>query len=239
VREAERVRKESVADHIATRLNVCRTAIVKNIIQDKAIAVQCNGAVDIEGFPSIASWGLAQPIRFSSDWQGKHSDPERETEVRLLWTHDALYLRFLAKYREITVFEDAEESGRRDRLWDRDVCEAFLQPDSREPSRYKEFEVSPNGFWIDLDIAPENKRDLQSGLIRRVSVDEQKKEWCAELALPMKSVTNRFDATATWKANFYRVEGPAEPRFYSAWRPTHTPIPNFHVPAAFGYLRFQ
>jgi len=32
-----------------------------------------------------------------------------------------------------------------------------------------------------------------------------------------------------------RVE---EPRFYSAWRPTNTPAPNFHVPEAFGALVF-
>jgi alpha-galactosidase len=38
--------------------------------------------------------------------------------------------------------------------------------------------------------------------------------------------------------NFYRVEGPQEPRAYLAWRPTKTPQPNFHVPSAFGKLRF-
>ena len=30
--------------------------------------------------------------------------------------------------------------------------EAFLQPDDSDPLIYKELEVSPNGFWIDLDI---------------------------------------------------------------------------------------
>jgi hypothetical protein len=34
------------------------------------------------------------------------------------------------------------------------------------------------------------------------------------------------------------VEGPSEPRFYSAWRPTNTGQPNFHVPEAFGWLVF-
>jgi alpha-galactosidase len=41
-----------------------------------------------------------------------------------------------------------------------------------------------------------------------------------------------------WRVNFFRVEGAAEPRFYSAWRPTNTPKPNFHVPEAFGALVF-
>ena len=98
--------------------------------------------------------------------------------------------------------------------------------------------MSPNGFWIDLDIAPGEKHDLRSGLKRRVVLDESQKVWIAELALPTKCLVAKFDPTAMWGVNFYRVEGAEEPRFYSAWRPTGTPVPNFHVPEAFGELIF-
>ena len=91
---------------------------------------------------------------------------------------------------------------------------------------------------VDLDIAPGEKHDLKSELRRRVTLNEARKAWIAELALPMKSLTERFDPAATWRVNFYRVEGPSEPRFYSAWQPTGTPAPNFHVPEAFGKLIF-
>jgi len=193
---------------------------------------------DLEGFPKESAWEHTPGLRFSADWQGKNADPERETEVRLLWTPETLFLRFRAKYRAITVFPDAEPNGRRDQLWDRDVAEVFLQPDPSVPRRYKEFEVSPNGFWIDLDIAPGEKHDLKSGLRRRVVLNEAAKTWVAELALPMNCLVKRFDASARWRVNFYRVEGAAEPRFYSAWRPTWTAMPNFHVPEAFGALIF-
>jgi alpha-galactosidase len=205
---------------------------------DIATAVQFIGATDTQGFPPAAAWETAPPLRFDADWQGKNPDALRETEVRLLWTPEALYLRFQARYRNINVFVDAEPDGRRDELWDRDVAEAFLQPDPSAPGRYKEFEISPNGFWIDLDIAPGEKRDLQSGLKRRVQINENEKLWVGELSIPMKSLVTRFDRAAIWRANFYRVEGPTEPRFYSAWRPTGTPQPNFHVPKAFGRLIF-
>jgi len=99
--------------------------------------------------------------------------------------------------------------------------------------------VSPNGFWIDLEIGPGEKRDLRSGLMRRVKVDQQSKTWMAEMALPMKSLTARFDPAKAWRVNFFRVEGASEPRFYSAWRPTGTPAPNFHVPASFDKLVFE
>jgi alpha-galactosidase len=196
------------------------------------------GRTDAEGFPEQSSWETARSLRFQADWQGKNADPERETELRLLWTPETLYLRFRAKYRVITVFADAEPNGRRDQLWDRDVAEVFLQPNGSDRRCYKEFEISPNGMWIDLDIAPGEKHDLKSGLRRRVALDEASKTWIAELGLPMASIVERFNPAAGWRVNFYRVEGAREPRFYSAWQPTGTPLPNFHVPEAFGKLIF-
>jgi len=68
--------------------------------------------------------------------------------------------------------------------------------------------------------------------------DEKSHTWNAELAIPMNSLTTKFDPAAIWRVNFYRVEGRNEPRAYLAWQPTHTPQPNFHVPKAFGKLRF-
>ncbi len=203
-----------------------------------ATAVRMVEPTDANGFPSLPSWELSTPLRFDADWQGKNADPERETEVRLLWTLESFFVRFHARFRTITVFPDAEVNGRRDQLWDRDVAEVFLQSDLSQLRRYKEFEVSPNGYWIDLDIAPGEKHDLKSGLRRRVILDETARTWTAELALPIKCLVGRFDPTAIWRVNFYRVEGAAEPRFYSAWQPTRTPAPNFHVPEAFGELVF-
>jgi alpha-galactosidase len=93
-------------------------------------------------------------------------------------------------------------------------------------------------MWIDLDIFPGGRADLKSGLQRAVVLDEKSRVWTAELAIPMRAVTTKFDPSAIWRANFYRVEGRKEPRTYLAWQPTHTPQPNFHVPKAFGKLRF-
>jgi len=183
-------------------------------------------------------WRNASPVNFSSDWQGKNGDPTRETEVRALWSLPYLYLRFECHYRELFVFEDSDANGRRDHLWDRDVAEAFLQPDPSRANFYREFEVSPNGMWIDLDIFPGGRADLKSGLQRSIHVNEKSRTWTAELAIPMKSLIANFDPSAIWRVNFYRVEGKSEPRAYLAWQPTKTAQPNFHVPSAFGKLRF-
>jgi alpha-galactosidase len=206
--------------------------------RETVVAARFAGRVDAEGFPDDGAWKVAPAIRFDQDWQGKNADPQCQTEVRLLWTQTALYVRFLAHFRSIAVFADAEPSGRRDQLWERDVAEVFLQPSGSDGRRYKEFEVSPNGFWIDLDIAPGEKWDLKSGLKRRARIDEARKIWTAEMVLPMKSLTEHFDPAKAWRVNFFRVEGAGEPRFYSAWQATGTPEPNFHVPEAFGKLVF-
>ncbi len=204
-----------------------------------AIALRLGESLDEQRFPTAESWKKTSAIVFDQDWRGENSAPARATEVRLLWTPDALYLRFLAKYEALNVYADARADGWRDQLWDRDVAEAFLQPDSSDAMKYKELEVAPNGFWIDLDISHGAHEELHSGLKRRVVLDERAKTWTAELAIPMRSLTTAFDPKHEWRVNFYRVEGAAEPRFYAAWSPTSTAEPNFHVPSRFGTLIFR
>jgi alpha-galactosidase len=202
------------------------------------VAVYIDHELRLGDSPMANEWQNAGPVTFCSDWQGKNADPRRETQVQVLWSQQQLYLRFECRYRELFVFEDSESSGRRDHLWDRDVAEAFLQPDPSREHFYREFEVSPNGMWVDLDIFPGGLADLKSGLHRSVVRNEKSQVWAAELAIPMKALTANFDPAAIWRTNFYRVEGRNEPRAYMAWQPTHTPQPNFHIPKAFGRLRF-
>jgi alpha-galactosidase len=212
----------------------------KSLSQSPMItATRVSNRIALGAARPAAEWERAEPVRFCTDWRGRNPDPAVETEVSVLWSPETLYLRFVCHYRDLFVFEDSDPTGRRDHLWDRDVAEAFLQPpDAASPRFYKEFEVSPNGMWIDLDISPGGLKDLESSLTRSVHLDRTNQIWSAELAIPMKSLTADFDAAKSWRANFYRVEGKAEPRRYMAWQPTHTPQPNFHVPSAFGELRF-
>ncbi len=195
--------------------------------------------IQINAARPAPEWKKAEVASFCTDWQGNDPDPARLTQVRVLWSDTTLYLRFECKYRELDVFPDSDANGRRDHLWDRDVTEAFLQPDPSRERYYKEFEVSPNGMWIDLDISPGPLQDLRSGMMRSVVINERSRTWTAELAIPLQALTAKFDPTAVWGVNFYRVEGKSEPRSYLAWQPTNTPQPNFHVPSAFGRLKFR
>ena len=204
-----------------------------------AYALLLEERVEEAGFPEKAWWKRTPAIRFDRDWRGEQADPQRATEVRLLWSEQTLFLRFLARYRDLHVFPDARADGWRGELWERDVAEAFLQPDAGDARAYKELEVSPNGYWIDLNIVRGEKEELHSGLRRRVVQHATARTWIAELAVPMRSLTPAFDPKRSWRVNFFRVEGKVEPRFYSAWSPTLAPAPNFHVPEAFGHLVFR
>jgi alpha-galactosidase len=223
--------------------------------QNTIVARRVSSLLQLNARDPAPEWLAAKPILFASDWQGKNLDPSLETEVKMLWSPETLYLRFVCRYRDLFIFSESGPDGRRDRLWDRDVAEAFLQPAELQgkpssPQRgtqasgrfyafYKEFEIAPNGMWIDIDISPSGPAALNSGLARSVHVDAINKIWAAELAIPLKAVTANFHPGSPWRANFFRVEGNREPRSYMAWQPTHTPQPNFHIPRAFGVLKFE
>ena len=226
---------------------------IDNLENGIIVASRVSRSISLDAADSAVEWQLAAPVRFSMDWHGLNPDPALETEVRILWHPQTLYLRFVCRYRELFVFDDSAPNSRRDHLWDRDVVEVFLQPpdllakgtypgprdNTRYYGYYKELEIAPNGMWLDLEIAPSGAADLKSSLTRSVHVDAEEKIWAAELTIPMRSLTPAFDPGHDWRANFYRVEGKAEPRKYLAWQPTRTHEPNFHVPEAFGQLRFE
>jgi hypothetical protein len=188
------------------------------------------------GLPDLSAWEKATPVAFCTDWCGEHADPQRETRARFLWSDDYLFVRFLCRYRRICVFDGG--NARRDELWLRDVAELFIRPGCDDPGHYKEFEISPNGYWLDLDIDHGQKSILYCDLRSRVFIDEDAFTWSAELAIPLGCLTAAFHPDEVWRLNLFRIEGPEPGRFYSAWHPTFTSIPNFHVPEHFGELHF-
>jgi hypothetical protein len=200
------------------------------------VASKLHAPLDAAGFPVATEWRSVTPIVFCDDWQGRNPDPVRQTEVRVLWSAENLYLQFRASYRSLYTFPNGNR--RQDELWTRDVAETFLQPPDQSGHRYAEFEISPNGDWLDLGINGNQKSDLNCAMKSRVKIDRSGQRWIAELAIPISTITSHFDPTLPWRANFFRVEGLEPNRFYSSWQPTNTLEPNFHVPQVFGTLEF-
>src|SRR5258708_21948174 len=98
-----------------------------------AVAMELTRGFDRGGFPSPHSWTLAPPVRFACDWRGENMDFARETEVRALWNNTFLYLRFLFRYRTLTVFADSDVNRRPDQLCELDVPRGFPRTRGQHP----------------------------------------------------------------------------------------------------------
>ena len=161
----------------------------------RIIAARMITPPDHEDLPLPVAWDQAQPVVFCSDWRGENADPQRETEARLLWSSDHLYLRFRCRYREIYVNE--RPGGRCDQLWLKDVAEIFIQRGTDPLRHYREFEISPNGDWLDLDIDAGQKSFIMCDLKSRVVLDGEK--WVAVMAIPMDCFSPEFNSTEIWR----------------------------------------
>jgi hypothetical protein len=187
-------------------------------------------------------WKVARPVRIARYWSGEEAPPERHAEARLLWSDEALCVRFLCRQAEPLVVSTAPQTEHKTLgLWERDVCEIFLTPEVNPADRYFEFEAAPTGEWLDLSIhrGPEcrvKEWQFNSGMSAGGRVS--KAEVTVALRIPWRSLPGRPKAGDSWRGNLFRCVGAGPNRGYLAWQPTETVQPNFHVPEAFGWLQF-
>jgi hypothetical protein len=100
---------------------------------------------------SSAFWRSAPVILLTRNAYGEPlGDPP--TEVRSRWTRKSLYVIFTCPYETLSLRPDPVTSRETNRLWEWDVAEVFIRPDDAQIRRYKEFEVSPQGEWVDVDV---------------------------------------------------------------------------------------
>ena len=190
-----------------------------------------------------AAWEMAHPVAIKRYWSGEDAPTGRQAEARLLWSEKALYVRFVYRQTEPPVTSARPQTKRKTiGLWDRDVCELFITPNVREPERYFEFEAAPTGEWLDLRIhykPDERETDwkFHSGMTAAARVQPEKVT--IAMRVPWKALGRRPLANERWRGNLFRVCGSGDTRGYVTWRPTRTPEPNFHLPAAFGWIRFK
>ena len=189
--------------------------------------------------PKAALWREAPVIVVDKDKYGRPVG--RRTEVRSRWTEDSLLLLFVSSYEKLHLKPNPDTKTETNELWNWDVAEAFLGSDFANIKRYKEFEVSPQGEWVDLDIdrdraRPEDGWTWNSGFRSAAKIDRERKVWIAAMEIPWKTIAAQPPAPGLeLRANFYRTEGAPPGTLGMAWRPTNKKT--FHAPEAFGTLR--
>jgi hypothetical protein len=121
------------------------------------------------------------------------------------------------------------------------VAEVFIGSNFENIRRYREFEISPQGEWTDLDInldAPHHEDGWvwNSGFKVSARIDPVNHRWYGFMQIPYSSVDSRPALTGNiLKVNFFLSEGAGLNHKAIAWQPTHRST--FHVPEVFGVLR--
>lgn len=190
--------------------------------------------------PAAAVWKNVKGVFAERGPQGE-AVPGHRTEIRSRWTEKNLYLLFICPYEQLFLKENPSTTTETNLLWEWDVAEVFVGADFQHIRHYREYQVSPQGEWVDLDIdldaAEPDKRWLwNSGMQVKARLDKEKKIWYGEMKIPIASIDSRPPAPGhEMRINFYRIQGPPPQRKFIAWQPTHSP--NYHMPEAFGKLR--
>ena len=191
--------------------------------------------------PGAPAWKDTQPVIAERDRQGQPVAGHR-TEVRSRWTNGNLYFLFTCPYEQLNLKPNPSLDTETNKLWEWDVAEVFIGTDFDNIKRYTEYQVSPQGEWVDLFIdrgtQPANHDvSWNSNFEVKARVDAQKKVWYGEMRIPMKAVDKRAPKSGLeMRINLYRIQGPA-PRKHVNWQPVMNE--SFHTPEAFGTLRLE
>lgn len=190
--------------------------------------------------PNAAQWKGVKPVIAEGDRYGKPV-PGHRTEIRSRWTKDHLYFLYVCPYEKLFLKPSPSTATETNKLWDWDVAEVFIGADFKNINRYREFQVSPQGEWVDLDIdrqspSPQAGWKWNSGFTVKARVDANRKVWYGEMKIPIASVDSRPAKEGTeLRINFFRIQGPMAPdRVHVAWQPPNAN--SYHTPEAFGRI---
>jgi len=208
---------------------------------DKSIeSMKADNDVALTTNPGSSFWQGGRGVYAERDTYGKPL-PRYRTQVRSRWTRNNLYFLFICPYDTLYLKPHPATSTETFQLWDWDVAEVFIGSDFQNIRRYKEFDVSPQGEWIDLDIdltKPQHEEGWKwnSGFQVSTRIDHAAKTWYAAMRIPFAAIDQRQPADGvTFRINLFRTQGPPSQRKYIVWQPTMGG--SFHVPERFGILK--
>lgn len=190
--------------------------------------------------PASPAWQGVSGVVAAIDPFGKPL-PDSRTEIRSRWTKNNLYFLFTSRYENLYLTTNPSTASDTWGLWDYDVVEVFIGHDLNNIQTYKEFEISPQGEFIDLDVDRNRKgKEVDAGwnsnMKFRTRIDKDKKIWYCEMQIPWASIAPWTPAAGKeMRLNLYRIEGAPPKRKFIVWQQIDSP--SFHTPERFGRLR--
>lgn len=203
-------------------------------------SVRAEHDIELNTDPASSFWRDAHPVYASVDGAGLDVAGLR-TEVRSRWTTENIYFLFVCPFKHLSLKPAPDAQHETYELWNWNVAEIFLGTDFNDIKRYKEFEVSPQNEWIDLDVNLHNPHHEEgwvwnSGFEHVARIDQANHIWYAAMKIPLRALGVNAPAVGmNFRLNLYRTEGAAAEAKEVMWQPVMEKT--FHVPERFGLLK--
>jgi len=202
---------------------------------------------DISGNGSASNWTTTEWITIP---QRTTTGATYETKAKLLYSETGMYFLFSCRDEKLTNTMQKDFLN----LWNEDVIEIFLQPDTTQPV-YFEYELSPLNYELPIAIFNENgtlnswtpffyEGNRKTKHATTITGGEKKPHarvsgWTTEVYIPyklLKPVMDTLPSSGTiWKGNLYRIDYDKGETLWS-WQLTSG---NFHEYDKFGTFRFE
>lgn len=215
--------------------------MLDSVDRDEACSMECTYAAEDVPLDTDSSsfWSVTRSVVADRDLYGRFI-AECKTEIRSRWTQTSLYVLFVCPYHQLHLKPHADTAEETYGLWNWDVAELFIGSDFKNIQRYREFEVSPRGEWVDLDVdlgLPDHTTGWAWRSRCEVSarIEPKAKIWYAAIRIPFSDIDDQPPFPGRkFRLNLFRCQGPPESRYLVAWR---SPMQDsFHVPERFGQL---
>ncbi len=200
-----------------------------------------------DGYATQVSWQNADWLELP---QRSHLDKKYTTRAKIMYSEKGLYYLFDCQDHKISATLQEDNAN----LWEEDVVEVFIWPDTQYPI-YFEYELSPKNVelpilvpnlggkflgWLPWKYAGDRK------VLHETSVQTQISDkgseivgWLAEFFIPFALLNPIVQEVPepgdVWRGNFYRLDYDHEVVAAWSWQPVNI---NFHTFNKFGFLQF-
>lgn len=157
--------------------------------------------ITIDGEPNEKIWNSGKLLtNFSEVEPGNNSKPEVDTEARILYDEDYLYISFICKDKNIKKIR--KTLTQRDNIFNDDFVGIMIDTYSEGKNAYEMF-VNAYGIQGDLLWSSDGNEDANFDAIWYSAAEVKSDRWTAEIKIPFKSI--RFPDKDIQNWNFHII----------------------------------
>lgn len=214
-------------------------------------AARLAGTMKIDGDWSKPKWKNIPAVGISNH-MGIRPGFFPQVKSKLMYDPDNLYVIFNVRDKFVRCLTKYINGP----VWEDSCVEFFFSPDTGFQERYFNLEVNCGGTpLMHYNVIPREKiTELDPADIKKIEIahslpcviDPEIKdavEWTLEYRIPLNFLKKYSHLTppepgVIWKANFYKIAGNNSNPHYLTWTVVKNSVPDFHLPAFFGDLKF-